>query len=155
MMSNMTLDEAEKIFSVWSKWYWPCHFILRTVFMGTIPESYLPYPQHVLEEALQIVAKRYYDSGDIETAEIINHSMCFCLPYAKDKEAYEQATKNFSNPEIIEVLKYSIDSFKKDYEKYLEQIDSEKQLKENITKTVDRSASKLRLILSPFFKEKG
>jgi hypothetical protein len=56
----MTPIEAEEIFKVWKEWYWPCHFLLDSVFGPGIPESFLPYPKDVLEEALNIIAKRYY-----------------------------------------------------------------------------------------------
>jgi len=32
----MTIIEADKIFKNWSKWYWPCHFILDSIFLTLI-----------------------------------------------------------------------------------------------------------------------
>ena len=53
----MTFSEANEIFKIWNQWYWPCHFILESIFIGKIPESFLPYQPFILEEALNIVAK--------------------------------------------------------------------------------------------------
>jgi len=53
---KMEIKEALEIFDVFRDWFYPCHIILDTAFMGTIPESFLPYSIDTLNEALTMVA---------------------------------------------------------------------------------------------------
>lgn len=115
----MTLIEAEEIFKVWKEWYWPCHFLLNSVFGPGIPESFLPYPKDVLEEALNIIAKRYYDRGDFQISNKIQETM-ICIPFYKENEkAWEEAAKLFSNPEMMRAMLGFVENFKKDYISWL------------------------------------
>jgi len=115
----MTLIEAEEIFTVWKEWYWPCHFLLDSVFGPGIPESFLPYPKDVLEEALNIMAKRYYDRGDFQISNKIQETM-ICIPFYKENEtAWEEAAKLFSNPEMMRAMLGFVENFKKDYISWL------------------------------------
>jgi hypothetical protein len=111
----VTLNEAYGIFSVWKNWHWPCHFLLNSVFCATIPESFLPYPPDVLEEALNIVAKDFFDRGDIQTSKKIQEAMCSLLCYKKNEEAWEAAAKFFSNPEMMKACLGFVENFKRDY----------------------------------------
>ena len=116
----MTVDEASQIFNVWKDWYWPCHFILNSIFMSRIPESYLPYGQDVLEEALNIVAKDYFDRGEITSSRDIQAIIGALLSYTNDDEALESASACFSNPEMVEVVKIYIGNYKRDWTGWLE-----------------------------------
>jgi hypothetical protein len=116
----MTIIEADKIFRNWSKWYWPCHFILHSIFLSKIPESFLPYPQDVLEKALNIIAKHYYDNGDLQTSRNIQESIAFLLSYTKDEDALQQASESFSNPKMREAMLTYIANYKKDWASWLE-----------------------------------
>jgi hypothetical protein len=60
----MTISEANDIFKIWKLWYWPCHFILESIFIGKIPESFLPFTPVILEKSLNIVAEHYLNNGD-------------------------------------------------------------------------------------------
>jgi len=115
----MTLIEANEIFKVWKEWYWPCHFLLHSALGPTIPESFLPYPKDVLEEALNIVAKHYYDSGNIQISKTIQETMACILWYEENEKAWEQAAKMFSNPEMMRVMLGFVENFKKDYISWL------------------------------------
>ena len=117
----MTLIEANKVFEVWKEWYWPCHFLLRSVFCTSIPESFLPYPQDVLQEALNTVAKHYYDSGNIEASKDIQGTIAGLCWYAKNEEAWEKAAKLFSNPEMMRAILGGVERFKKDYISWLKE----------------------------------
>jgi len=116
----MEYSEANKIWNIWRGWYWPCHFILDSIFFGSIPESFLPYPQEVLEEALNIIAKSYWDEGDKNISKDIQGTMCSLQTYEKDEEALESLAKNLSNPEMIKVRLTCIANYKKDWIKWLE-----------------------------------
>lgn len=51
--------------------------ILDKIFkiFGVVPESFLPYSAEILEEALNIIAKDYFDAGDKRTSENIENLM--------------------------------------------------------------------------------
>ena len=115
----MMLIEAKEIYKVWKEWFWPCHFLLDSVFGPTIPESFLPYPKDVLEEALNIVAKHYYDSGNIQISKAIQETMPCILCYEENEKAWEEASKMFSNPKMMRAMLGFVENFKKDYISWL------------------------------------
>jgi hypothetical protein len=117
----MDFIEANEIFNNWRQWYWPCHFILWTVFfVSGIPESFLLYPINVLEEALNIVAKSYWDKGDRKNSDLIKSGIGSLASYEKDEEAFKWASKNFSNPNMMKAIHFRIEAFKKDWTSWLE-----------------------------------
>ena len=117
----MTFIEACEIFDVWKNWYWPCHFLLDSVFGPIIPESFLPYPKNVLEEALNIVAKDFFDKGNIQASKDIQRAMFFINCYEENEKAWEQAAKSFSNPEMMKVMLIGAENFKEDYINWIKQ----------------------------------
>jgi hypothetical protein len=115
----MDILEANKIYNNWRQWYWPCHFILHSIFLSSIPESFLPYPVDVLEEALNIVAKSYWGEGDRKYSDTIKQSIGSLLYYKKDEEALQNASENFSSPKMREVMLIYIANYKKDWISWL------------------------------------
>ena len=69
----MTKKEAKNIYEDWKANIEVLDKIL-TVF-HIIPESFLPYSVETLEEALNIIAKDYFDMGDKRTARNIQETM--------------------------------------------------------------------------------
>jgi len=103
----MTLEEANRIFRAWQE-YIEISDKLRQLFV-TIPESFLPYPSDVLEEALNVVAKDYFDSGDKETSKKIQELLVYHLAaYTDDAEALEGMEKKLAltliNPELKDAV---------------------------------------------------
>ena len=115
----MEYSEANKIWNIWRGWYWPCHFILDSIFFGTIPESFLPYPKEVLEEALNIIAKSYWDEGNKNISNDIQKVMASLMAYEKDEEALQYLAKSLSNPEMIKGTLKVIANYKKNYTNWL------------------------------------
>ena len=80
--------------------------------MLTPPESFLPYPVKTLEEALNIVAKDYFDAGDKKMAETIQTTMASYLSSYfmsfEDKKlvALESAS---ADEKMLEGMKKTID----------------------------------------------
>jgi hypothetical protein len=91
----MTTKEAEKIFKEWQE-YQEINDKLQKILSPSIPRSFLPYPSEVLEEALNMIAKRYFDAGDKEGSEFIQRSMGSLMSYKKDEEAVEGLIKRFN-----------------------------------------------------------
>jgi hypothetical protein len=104
-MVTMTFEHASKIFKVWQE-YVEISNKMSIVF-HTLPESFLPYPLKVLEEALNFLAKRYHDAGDIESSELIKSSLGFLAFYSNDESALEEMQKVLNlmadNPSLKEV----------------------------------------------------
>jgi hypothetical protein len=69
----MTKEKAQKIFRSWQE-YQEIADKLHTIFT-IVPESFLPYPVEVLGEALNVIAKDYFDAGNKETADAIQKTM--------------------------------------------------------------------------------
>ncbi|MBF8250178.1 MAG: hypothetical protein HW400_779 [Candidatus Levybacteria bacterium] len=104
----MTLEEADKISRDW-KAFAEINDKLWKIFTS-IPESFLPYPSKILEEALNIVAKSYYDERDIKTSDIIKNSISLLIKYKKDEDAIEDIADNFilKNPKSREAYLSSL-----------------------------------------------
>jgi hypothetical protein len=115
----MKFDEAQKIFKYFQE-YVEISDKLSKIFYK-IPESFLPYPLPVLEEAINVLAKNYFDAGDYEKSKTIQSAINFLLFYSKDEEAIESMKQNLTimsqNPELkktyLENLKSSRDSWAK------------------------------------------
>jgi hypothetical protein len=81
----MTIEEARIIYRSWQN-YMEISDKFHCL-MLPVPESFLPYPADTLEEALNIIAKQFFDSGDKETSEEIKESMSlFLLPFSNFNE---------------------------------------------------------------------
>jgi hypothetical protein len=106
LKNNMTPQEAEKIFRAWQE-YIEINDKMDKVF-SSIPESFLPYPVKVLEEALNIEAKKYFDAGDKKMSRNIQEVMCTLIRYKDDEEALKSIHQKLdlilNNPEIKEVI---------------------------------------------------
>lgn len=115
----MNFDEANNIYKIWKQWYWPCHFMLHSIFMSKIPSSFLPYPTKVLEEALNIVAEDYFNAGDKNASKTIQDSISSLAAYSEDEEALDQAAKILSDPKFRKVTLSYISNFKTDWNDWL------------------------------------
>ena len=107
----MTKEDAWIIFESWQKYM---EFADKfSKLMLTIPASFLPYPSDTLEEALNIIAKDYFDSGDIERSKIIQSTIAAYLWSVKnDDEAITKMKKTIDlieqNPELKKTLLKSL-----------------------------------------------
>jgi len=100
----MTLDEANRIVRIWGAYLEYCHDRLQALFIANIPESLLPYPPAMLEEALNIIAKHYHDIGDYDKSKLIQKSFDALLLYDNDEESIQGAAKIFNMPEVREAI---------------------------------------------------
>jgi hypothetical protein len=100
----MTIDEAKKIFNVWKE-YIEIAEKLRTLFV-VVPEAFLPYAADTLEEALNIVAKDFFDSGNKRMANNIQETMCLHLiPYYIPSGGNARLT----DEEVLKLMKKNLD----------------------------------------------
>ncbi len=94
---RMTLEEAEKIVSVWGTFLEYTGFLVG-IFGNDIPESILPYPKHILVGAINKIAGFYYKNGQRQQqVELLESTLKGLISYANDREAIEEAIKTFSN----------------------------------------------------------
>jgi len=102
----MTDKEAEIIFKSWQEYMEIADKLEK--FFYHLPESFLPYPANVLEEALNIMAKRCFDNGDTKMADTIQTTIGgFLWTHIKDEEAIESMKGDLDmmleNPELKEI----------------------------------------------------
>lgn len=105
----MTIEEAQIIFKDW-QYFAEINDKLSKVFFD-IPESFLPYPIDMLEEALNMVAKQYFESGDKKTSEALQTSIATLLFYKDDVVALD----SIINSEMLKNQKLK-DAFLKNLE---------------------------------------
>lgn len=88
----MTTEEANQIFENWKE-YAEIDDKLDQIFGTSIPQSFLPYPAEVLEEALNIIAKRYFDTGRHEMSKAVQMSIIQVGRYQDDDTALDDLAK--------------------------------------------------------------
>lgn len=86
MQQPMTREEAEIVFRDWQA-YVEINDKLFQLFGPSIPKSFLPYPPDILEKALNIIARVYFEDGDINMHTMIRESVTTILCYKDDEEA--------------------------------------------------------------------
>lgn len=99
---NMTIDEADKVVSIWGKYLEYCSGRFNMIFLhnkGKIPESLLPFPKLVLEDALNIMDKHYFDTGNKRGMELMRATMVELVLYEDDEKALQNAGESLSDPE--------------------------------------------------------
>ena len=95
----MTIEEARKIVGTWGEYLDSCHARLMTIFfLGSIPESFLPFRIGTLEEAINVLGRFYFDMGDYETSDFLKTSLGPACFYCKDEEAIEHLFKTINMP---------------------------------------------------------
>ena len=101
----MTLDEAFRIIRILGRYIEYCQDRLQALFLISIPESSLPYRKEILKDAINIVAKYYYDIGDFEKCEYLQKKVFgrLCL-YDKDEEVLKRAALKYNDPKLREVI---------------------------------------------------
>lgn len=102
----MTIQEANKIFKDWQEYQEINDKLMKFFMFSGIPESFLPYPVEVLEEALNMVAKSYFDAGDHKTSKAVQETISFLLCYKEDEEALDAISNSTirKDPRIKESL---------------------------------------------------
>jgi predicted transcriptional regulator len=71
----MTKNEAKKIYENWRESVETLDKIL--IVFSVIPESFLPYSAEILEEAINIIAKDYFDKGNKKMADSIKGTAAY------------------------------------------------------------------------------
>jgi hypothetical protein len=95
----MTVEEARKIIVGWGEYLETCHARLVTIFfLGNIPESFLPYRMDVLEEAINVMGRFYFDMGDYDKSEFLKTTFGPACLYCKDEEAVEHFFQTINMP---------------------------------------------------------
>lgn len=107
----MTKEEARVIYKSWQDYIEIADKFFRL--MLPVPESFLPYPAKTLEEALLIIAKDFFDSGDKVMSEKIKELMVgHLLGIKSDEEAITDMKRKLDfieqNPKLKKALLKSL-----------------------------------------------
>lgn len=103
----MKTEEAEKIFRSWQEYMEIADKLSKTL-GPSLPESFLPYPTQALEEALNIMAEKFFNAGDKKKVETIEETKTgFLWQYEDDAVALESISKHLNlilkNPDLKKV----------------------------------------------------
>src|SRR5882672_5902467 len=106
----MTKEEAKIIFQSWREYMETADKFSKLMLHP--PESFLPYPVATIEEALNIVAKDYFDAGDKKMAETIQTTMGgylsgYFMSFSNGKMV--ALDKPQTDEEMLEGMKRSLD----------------------------------------------
>lgn len=89
----MTNEQANKIFKEWQQYVEIADKL--SIIFTVIPESFLPYPKEVLEEALNIKAKEYFDYGNTKMSKNIQETIASWIWNCEsDEEALNKMKKD-------------------------------------------------------------
>jgi hypothetical protein len=115
----MTFDEALKIYKKYQE-HAEIHDKLMCIFC-ILPQSFLPYPLVVIEEALNVIAEERFNEGDNKSVDVINSAIAFLISYKEDDEALDRMTKTLAtlekNPEL---KKAKLDGLERSRKSWLE-----------------------------------
>lgn len=110
----MTFEHADKIVTIYGRYLEYCSKI-TFVFLTKIPESFLPFPKDIIEEALNIMAEHYYKIGDMHGVNLMRETCAELIPYIDDEEALLEAAKLFNNKEWRDAFIPSLKQMQKDW----------------------------------------
>lgn len=113
----MTLEEAEKIVQEWSRHVEYHYPILHAIFLSSIPESFLPFPASVIEEASNIVAERHHYARNFKVVEAVQRCMGIVVAYENDDKALEDTASYLGDPKMREVVIMGIRKFQQNEKK--------------------------------------
>lgn len=114
---RMTIEEAEKIVSVWGRFLEYSGFML-CLFGNDIPESVLPYPKHILVGAINKMAEFYHKQGSHKQVESLEATLMMLVSYTNDFDAVEEAIKTFSDKKWRDTM---LPALKKSQESQMEE----------------------------------
>jgi len=96
---KLSVTEAHKIVRVYGRHIEYCESIVLPLFLGTRPESFLPFPKALLEEALDIVFTHHHNAGDLQNAKLTQDVTGMLMFYGDDEEALLLAAKHINDEE--------------------------------------------------------
>ncbi len=111
----MTVQEADKIRKIWGIYLEYCFGRFNMLFQGNIPESLLPFPKPVLEEALNILDRHYFEQKDKHAMNLMRETSMLLELYHDDISMLDKAGKNFNNPELRKKIADSIKEWQLDW----------------------------------------
>ncbi|MCC6323350.1 hypothetical protein IT400_01010 [Candidatus Nomurabacteria bacterium] len=82
----MTTDKASKIVNIYGKHLEQCSK-LNFIFGSHIPESFLPFPKDVIEEALNVLAEYHFSNGNKVAVNSMENAKAGLIGYINDEEA--------------------------------------------------------------------
>jgi len=98
----MNFNEALKIYKKYQE-HAEIHDKLTCIF-AILPESFLPYPPNLIEEALNVIMEELWKDGDKKSIDIIKEAQAFLISYENDTESLERMIKTLTflekNPEL-------------------------------------------------------
>ena len=107
LKNKLTLDEANNIM-----YFFGVHLEyaggLNILFTGSIPESLLPYPKILIQEALNIMINFFNARNQLKEAETLSFCLGMLSLYHKDEEAIGNFIEKCSNTDLKKDISFSL-----------------------------------------------
>lgn len=111
----MTIREAGKIVEIWGRYLEFCSKLI-VVFGHKIPDSFLPFPKDILDEAIDIIIDQYHKEGNKHMINVLEESRYdLYIRYVNDEEALINAAEMFSNSELRQALATSLKELQQEW----------------------------------------
>ncbi len=94
----MTFDEADEIVLSYGKYWQYMGGKIQLFFGASMPESFLPYPIIVLEEAIEIMVNHYIKIGDMRLENNLRNLAVLLLLFKDDEQALMETIETYSDP---------------------------------------------------------
>ena len=88
------------------------HPLLKSVFISSIPESFLPNDKDTIQDALNYMGKYYFDMGDIKTSDACGNCIGTLTYYEEDDKALEGLKNIYDSPKMREFVAEQIKKYK-------------------------------------------
>lgn len=89
----MTFEDADKIVDIWIIYIEHMSEKITLIFSPNIPESFLPFPKEILEEAINI----HFDLGNHKLVRMLQDTIGALIEYKDDKDSLLKAAKSWNN----------------------------------------------------------
>lgn len=110
----MDIDKASKIVNIYGKHLEHCSK-LNFIFGSNIPESFLPFPKDVIEEASNILAEHHFNNGNKTAVSSIENAKAGLIGYINDEEAILKSAKLWNEPAWRESMLPAFKEFQKSW----------------------------------------
>ncbi len=115
---SMNIQQADKIVQDYASFTERTAGKLNALFLGTIPESLLPYNKDLLEKALNIMAKYYVEDGQKNLASSMETLKTHLLGYSDDKQTIDRLAERFKTEDFRAISLQAIKEISREIDVY-------------------------------------
>jgi len=110
----MTLEKASKIIEIYGIHLEYCSKLIY-VFSSSIPESFLPFPKGIIEEAANVLAEHHFKNGNKIAVNSIENAKAALISYIDDEKAITESIKLWNDPTWRQSILLAFKDFQKNW----------------------------------------